>query len=366
MVDREKTIVRTSIVGILSNVLLAVMKAVIGLVTRSIAVTMDAVNNLSDVLSSVITLVAAKYASSPPDRKHPFGHGRMEYLAALIVSAIVIYAGITAAVESIKKIITPEKAEYTLTSLVFLFVAILVKIFLGRFFKRQGKKVNSGALTASGVDALYDALLSTSVLLSAIIYVCFGLSLEAYVGLIIAGFIIHTGIRIMKDTLDDVLGKRTDKRLTSSIKDILSSEEGVLGVYDLALYNYGPGKDYASVRIELPDTMKVDSVDQLTHTLERKVYEQTGVVLNGIGVYSRNTSDEVAICMREQIWQTISAHPWALQMHGFYADTKRKSLRFDVVLSFSVDRYEAFQIIQKEVQALYPDYSVLIVPDMDN
>ena len=207
-VIREKTIVRTSIVGIVTNVLLVGFKAFVGLMSNSIAIILDAVNNLSDALSSVVTIIGAKLGAKQPDKKHPLGYGRIEYLSSMIVAALVLYAGITSLVESIKKIIHPEAADYSTVTLVIISVAIAVKLILGLYVKKQGKKVNSGALVASGSDALFDAILSASVLASAIVYLIWGISLEAYVGVIIAGFIVKAGVEMMIETLNDIIGKR--------------------------------------------------------------------------------------------------------------------------------------------------------------
>ena len=231
--------------------------------------------------------------------------------------------------------------------------------------QRQGKKHNSGALVASGSDALFDAVLSASVLASAIVYLVWDISLEAYVGVIISAFIIKAGIEMMIDTVNDILGKRSDKEETDRIKSLICEEPEVRGAYDLILFNYGPEKNYASVHIELPDTMSVDDIDKLTRRIETKVYREAGVILTGIGVYSYNTSDDEAAKMRNTIMETVLAHDWALQLHGFYANTEKKTMRFDVVLSFDISRADALCILTKEVQALFPDYSLQIVPDID-
>lgn len=262
--NRDKVIVRTSIIGILTNILLAVFKAVIGILSNSIAVTLDAVNNLSDALSSIITVIGTKLAGKLPDRKHPLGYGRIEYISAMIVSGIVLYAGITSEVESVKKIIHPEKPDYSIISLVIIAVAVIVKMILGRYVKAKGEQVNSGSLVASGSDAMFDAILSGSVLVSAIIYMLNGLSLEAYVGFIIAGFIIKAGIEMMIETRNEILGVRADKEKTDRIKELLSDEPEVRGAYDLIMYNYGPDKDFASVHLELPDTMTAKEIDKLS------------------------------------------------------------------------------------------------------
>ena len=362
---REKTIVKTSIVGILTNVLLVGFKAFVGLMSNSIAIILDAINNLSDALSSVVTIIGAKLGAKQPDKKHPLGYGRIEYLSSMIVAALVLYAGITSLVESIKKIIHPEAAEYNTVTLVIISVAIVVKLILGLYVKKQGKKVNSGALVASGSDAMFDAILSASVLASAIVYLIWGVSLDAYVGVIIAGFIIKAGVEMMIETLNDIIGKREDTETTKELKQVICEEETVLGAYDVTLFNYGPNKNYGSVHVELPDTLTVDEVDRITRRIQTNVFHKTGVILTGIGVYSFNTSDDEAAKMRNTVQETVLSHEWALQMHGFYADTEQKTIRFDVVLSFDVDRKEALEILYKDVSALYSDYEILIVPDVD-
>ena len=363
--NREKAIVKTSIIGIITNVFLAGFKAAVGVIANSIAVTLDAINNLSDALSSVVTIIGAKLATKMPNKKHPLGYGRIEYLSSMIVAAIVLYAGITSAVESVKKIISPETADYGTVSLIIISVAIVVKLILGQYVKRQGKKHNSGALVASGSDALFDAVLSASVLASAIIYLLWNISLEAYVGVIISAFIIKAGIEMMIDTVNDILGKRSDKEETYRIKELICEEPEVRGAYDLILFNYGPNKNYGNVHIELPDTMSVDDIDKLTRRIETKVYRESGVILTGIGVYSYNTSSDEAAKMRNTVQETVLAHDWALQLHGFYANTENKTMRFDVVVSFDIDRAEALGILTKEVQELFPDYTLQIVPDID-
>ena len=363
--NREKTIVRTSVIGIVVNVFLVLFKAFVGFASNSIAVILDAVNNLSDALSSVVTIIGAKLGAKQPNKKHPLGYGRIEYLSSMIIAALVLYAGGTSLVESVKKIFKPGDVEYGTVSIIIISVAIIAKLILGLFVKKQGKKVNSGALVASGSDALFDAILSASVLASAIIYLIWGISLEAYVGVIIAGFIIKAGIEMMIETLNDIIGKREDAETSKELKRIICEEESVLGAYDLILFNYGPNKNYGSVHIELPDTMSVNDVDKITRKIQLDVFQKTGVILTGIGVYSFNTSDDEVAQIRNTIQKTVLSHEWALQMHGFYADTEKKTIRFDVVISFDIERKDAMEILNKEVGDLYPSYEITIIPDVD-
>ncbi|MBR3200847.1 MAG: cation transporter [Mogibacterium sp.] len=362
--QREKIIVRTSAIGIVVNLMLAAFKAAVGLISNSIAVVLDAVNNLSDALSSIITIIGAKVAGKKPDKDHPLGHGRSEYISALVVAGIVMYAGITSLVESIKKIIHPQAAHYSTVALVIIGVAVVTKILLGRYVKAKGEQTGSGALIASGTDALSDAAISLGVLITALIYAFKGISLEAYMGVIISGLIIKAGYEMISDTTSDILGRRADVEVSKKIKEIVTGEPAVLGAYDLFVHNYGPDREYASVHVELPDNMTVDQVDVLTRRLTERVYRETGVVLTGVGVYSRKT-DSKAENMRSAIEEIVLTHEWALQMHGFYVDEERKIIRFDVVMSFDISHSEGIKILKDEIAERYPGYKLIIVADID-
>lgn len=363
--EREKIIIKTSFLGIITNVFLAIFKVILGLITNSIAVILDAINNFSDALSSVVTIVGAKLASKAPDKKHPMGYGRIEYLSSMVVSAIVLYAGITSFVESVKKIFNPQIAQYSTVSIFIIGVAVVVKFILGKYVKKQGKKVNSGALIASGADSIFDSILSTSVFISAIIYTIWNISLEAYVGVLLSAFIIKSGIEMMTETIGNIIGQRQDAEISKRIKEIINEEKQVIGAYDLVLFNYGPNKYYATVHLELPDNMTVDEVDQLTRKLQLKVYNQMEIILIGVGVYSFNTKDDEAARIKNDVQKLILSHDWALQIHGFYVDIEEKNMRFDVIVSFDKDFTEAIEIITDEVQQRYPEYKIMMVPDID-
>ncbi|MBQ9464872.1 MAG: cation transporter, partial [Lachnospiraceae bacterium] len=304
-------------------------------------------------------------AGKRPDKKHPLGYGRIEYLSAMIVSAIVLYAGITSLVESIKKIIHPETPDYSRVSLIIIAAAVIVKIILGRFVKARGEKAGSQALVASGKDATFDAVLSASVLASAVIFLATGVSIEAFVGAVIAVIIIKSGIEMMIETLNDILGQRADADTVREIRGILTELPEVRGAYDLIIYNFGPNRDYASVHLELPDTMTAEEIDRLTRSAQIEVFQRTGVILTGVSVYSYNTSNDEAAIVRESVRNAVMAHDWALQMHGFYADAEAKTMRFDVVIGFEIGTKEALAQLYAEVGALYPDWQIMIVPDVD-
>ena len=257
--EREKTIVRTSILGIVANVLLAAFKAVVGVISNSIAITLDAVNNLSDALSSVITIVGTKLAGRAPDKRHPMGYGRIEYLTAMVISIIVLYAGITSAVESVQKIVSPEAPDYSAAALVVVAAGVVAKVLLGRHVQSVGRRVNADSLVASGQDALSDAVLSVSTLGAAVVYLAWGISLEAWVGAVISAFIVKAGLEMLWQTLSQILGERVSPELAEKVKSIVAEDECVLGVYDLFLSSYGPERRVGSVHVEVPDTTRLTS-----------------------------------------------------------------------------------------------------------
>nr|MBO4517564.1 cation transporter [Clostridia bacterium] len=363
---REKTITKTSVIGILTNLVLVGFKAFIGFISNSIAVILDAVNNLSDALSSFITMIGNLIAGRKPDKKHPLGHGRVEYLTAMIVAALVIYAGITAAVESVKKIINPQTPDYSAVAIIIIGVAVVVKIILGLYFRLVGKRVNSAALSASGTDALFDAILSTSVLTSAIIFVASGVSLEAYVGVIISLFIVKAGFSMLKETLDDLVGHRADRELVSAIKKTVCEDPCVHGAYDLIIHSYGPEKHIASIHVEIPDVMTADEIDDMERRIAHNVYLKHGVILTGIGIYSLNTKDDSVKNLRSHVLGLITTHDSVLQVHGFNYNKDTETVSVDVILDFDLPDMQAeMDEIQKELKTNFPQYNFRLVMDID-
>ena len=364
--SREKIVVRTSIIGIIANALLAGFKAFVGIVTGSIAIILVAVNNLSDALSSVITIIGTKIANKGQDKEHPLGHGRVEYLTAMIIAVIVLYAGITSLKESVVKIIHPERPEYTTASLIIVGVAIFVKIGLGLYVKRTGESVKSESLTNSGADALNDSIISASTLFAAIVFIVTGLSLEAYLGVIISIIIIKAGVEMLQSAYDQIVGVRIDAEMASGIRKTVSSVDGVYGVYDLLLHNYGPEFVLGSVHIEVPDTMTADEIDKIEREIQEKVLRENNVIMTSVGIYSRNTTNSRAANVRAKIIKMLREHDYILQMHGFYFNEEEKRIQFDVIIDFDApDRIALYNHIVQEVQEAYPDYTVNVALDVD-
>lgn len=366
--DRSKTIVRTSIIGIIANVLLSAAKAAVGLISGSIAITLDAVNNLSDALSSGVTVVGAKLADRKPDKKHPYGHGRIEYVSAMIIAAIVLYAGVTSLTESVKKIFDPSEVNYEVISLAIIGGAVAVKIFLGLFFIKTAKAVGSDALSASGKDALFDAIISVTTLIAAMIYIISGgkISVEAYLGGIISALIIKAGAGMVAETISKIVGERTDGEKAKAIKETITSFEEVYGAYDLILHSYGPNTTIGSVHIEIPDYMTADKIDVLEHSISEKVYAEHKVIIAGISIYSKNTRGGETERIFELVRERVMAHEHVLQIHGFYLNEEKKTIHFDVIIDFaSPDREGEFAAIKEEISGLFPEYRVSATLDSD-
>lgn len=364
--DRGKIIIRTSIIGIVANVFLASFKAVVGLMSNSIAIVLDAVNNLSDAISSVITIIGTKLARKQPDKKHPMGHGRVEYLTATVISIIVLYAGVTSFVESIKKIIEPETPDYSGVTLAIIAVGVVVKILLGRYVKGVGEKVNSNSLIASGSDATFDAVISASTLVAAVIFIYSGISLEAWLGAIISVIIMKAGFEMLRDTVSQILGERVDASFSKAIKMTIAGFPEVRGAYDLVLHSYGPDTYMGSVHIEVLDTMTARELDRLMRDITHKVYEEHKVIMEGISIYSVNTSDDKAQDILGRCREIVMCNDHVLQMHGFYADEIRKTINFDVIIEFAADdRKKIFDDIVDQISAEFPEYKVELTMDVD-
>ena len=352
--SREKTIVKTSIIGIIANVALAAFKAVIGLMTHSIAIVLDAVNNISDAGSSLITIVGTRLAGKEPDKKHPFGYGRIEYLSAMIISVIVMYAGITSFVESVKQILHPETPDYNMVSLIIVAVAVVVKILLGRYVKSVGE------------NATLDSIISASTLVAAGIFLIFHISLEAWLGAIISVVIIKSGIEMLRDTISKILGEQNDPELARNIKHTVTSFPDVQGAYDLVLNNYGPDAWNGSIHVEVPDTYSADRLDLLIRKIQMAVYKEHHVALTAVGVYSVNTRDEEVIETRKKVREIVFSHPEVKQMHGFYLVKDRKEMRFDIVVSLAAkDRRAVYRETVSDVQKAFPDYVLQAAMDTD-
>lgn len=363
--NRSAEIVRVSSRGIAVNLLLVAMKAAVGFAAGSIAVILDAVNNLSDALSSVITIVGTRLAGKAADKKHPYGHGRIEYIASLLIALIVLAAGLSSLKESVGRILHPTETDFHLYSLGIIAAAILFKLLLGRYFIAKGKQLASGALSASGQDALFDAVISLATLISAGVSMIWKVNPEGWLGIIISLFILKAGIGIVTETAGQIIGIRADSGLAGRVKEAICSFPEVGGAYDLILHSYGPDSFFGSVHIEVDEKMTVAELDALTRRIVPKVYAECGVLLT-VGVYAANSDAAEAGAIRSAIETAIAANPNILQMHGFYVSESDRNVSFDLVFDYGQQHPE--QIIAALRQALaaqFPGYQFCINLDRD-
>ena len=365
MENRSKKIVQTSIVGILANLGLVAIKAIVGLFAMSIAIIMDAVNNLSDALSSVITIVGTKLAQKKPDAKHPYGHGRVEYLTSLVISIIIIIAGSAAIIESILAIINGELPKFEIWSVILIAIAVLAKIVISFFFRHMGKKLNSEALKGSGIDALFDAFLSLGTLIAIIVAIVWSVNIEGYIGVIIGLFMIKSGIDILRTSLSSIIGERTSKETSEAIKKLVCSYPEVKGAYDLIVNNYGPDRGIGSIHIEVDDNLTAKEIHPLTRKISTQVYLEFGIIMT-VGIYASNSSNEETTKIRDAVRKEVLSHPTIKQMHGFYLDHEAKTISFDAIVDFKdKDAPMLIKEIHDRLVETFPEYKFYIVEDKD-
>ena len=363
--ERGKKIVQISIIGIITNLILVAFKAAVGFVTGSVAIIMDAVNNLSDALSSVITIIGTKLAGRKPDKKHPYGYGQIEHISSVVIAVIVLLAGFTSFKESFEKIFSPEAADYTVVSLVIIAVAVVVKFLLGRYVKSQGVKYNSEALIASGTDAVFDSAISLSTIAAAVISMLWNVSIEGWLGAIIAVIILKAGVEMLLGSLSGIIGERIDSELSKDLKKHISEYPDVQGAYDLSLHRYGPEKIIGSVHVELPDNMNAKEIHSLTRSITEDVYINYGIILT-IGIYASNTADGMFAEMKKKLSDLISAYSEILQMHGFYVDTDRMLVSFDLIIDFKSERKnDIINELTGQMKQYYPEYDFTVILDSD-
>lgn len=359
--SRQDKIVKTSVIGIVVNLILVAFKATIGILVNSIAITLDAVNNLTDALSSIITIIGTKLAGKAPDKDHPYGYGRIEYFSSVIIAAIVLWAGITALMESWPKIFNPDVTSYTTVSLVIIAVAVVVKFALGRYVKKVGEEINSQALVASGSDAFFDAILSLSTLVAAIISILWHISLEGILGVIISFVIIKASIDMLRETLDSMIGARVDSELSKKIKQSICEIPGIYGAYDLSLHNYGPEDMQGSVHVEVDDSLTAIEIQNLSRQIIQKIYKEFSIALT-IGIYARNDKYSE---IRNELDKISCEYDEVLEIHGFIVYEDQNLITFDMIVDFDADRNRVKEEILSKIKAKYPEFNYIIIDDYD-
>ena len=364
--NRIREILKTSIIAILVNVALGIFKAFVGMISKSVAITMDAVNNFTDAAGSLITIVSAHFAGKTPDKKHPFGYGRTEYLGTLLIAGIILYAGITAFSESVKSIISPETPSYSGVSLFIIVVAVVAKLLLTLYMAKTGKRVKSDSLIASSKEALGDIAISVATLLAALLYIFTGFAIEAYLGVAISVVIIKSGVDTLREIIGKILGAGAEASLVVDVKKAIVAHENVEGAFDIVLHNYGPDSYMASVHVAVPDTLSASDFDVLSREIQDDIFEKFGIYITAVGVYSVNKTDNDVIEKREKVKAIVSALEYVNQMHGFYIDDEKKQMRFDLVISFGTENRQAvYDKALAEIKKEFPDYEIEAGLDSD-
>lgn len=355
--NRSASIKKVSLISIGANVLLVIFKAAVGLISGSIAIILDAVNNLADALGSGIAILGVILAGKKPDSKHPFGYGRIEYLSAVVISAIVLFAGISSIIESVKSIFNPEPASYNWVTILIVVSAIFAKILLGGYVKKQGKKLESESLVASGTEAIGDAALSASTLLAIAASAIWGISIEGYVGAVISLMIVKAGAELMLSSLSNILGKRTQGELASEIKSEIAAVDGVLGVYDLILHDYGPDSAMGSVHVEVSDSASATDIHKIIRHIQLAVAKRFHIILT-VGIYAANTTDPEVVQMKEHVKACALQQKGVTGFHAFFMEGN--CISFDLVVDFNCNIPAACEAIKAAVLEQLPSAEVLI------
>ncbi|MBE6087588.1 MAG: cation transporter [Clostridium beijerinckii] len=356
------------IIGIVVNIILFIIKLSVGLIVSSIAIMADAFNNLSDAASSLITILGFKLSNKPADREHPFGHGRIEYLSALIVAFMVMVVGLQFIKSSFERIVNPSPVIFELVSFILLIVSIFFKIWLSRFNKFVGEKINSSALKASSADALGDVFTTTCVAISFLASKFTSFPIDGYIGMFVALFIVYAGFNLVKDTINPLLGEAPDPELVESIERMVLSYDNILGSHDLIVHNYGPGKCMASIHAEIPGNINVVDIHEVIDKAEREISK-------ALKIYLVIHIDPICIIEGEvkeaydEILSIIEKYDYIESIHDFrvVGEGDIKNLIFDVVIEpskeLSITDTELINIISEGVKKYHPSYSCVITID---
>lgn len=359
------------VVGIIVNLMLFIIKLSVGIIAKSIAVTADAFNNLSDAASSIITILGFKLSHKPADEEHPFGHGRIEYISALVVSFMVMLVGFQFIKSSFQRIINPEKVIFETIPFVLILISIGFKVWLSRFNKFVGESINSSALKAASFDALGDVITSSTVALSLLISKFTSFPIDGYIGIVVALIILYSGYSLIKETLNPLLGEAPDEELVSSIKNSVLSYDGIKGVHDLIIHNYGPGRCMASIHAEVPSNSSLVHIHEVIDKAEKEISEKLRLHLV-IHMDPICVDDEEVLKVQEELESILKESPIIKSMHDFrmVGEGDIRNLIFDVVVDSNkrekhiTDEYIKSNIIEK-VKLIHPKYNCIITVDND-
>ena len=362
--ERRKKIIGVSIIGIVANLLLGVLKAVLGLLSGSIALISDALNNITDSSSSLITIVGTKLAAKAPDKQHPFGHGRTEYLTSLLIGGIVFLTGFQSLINSVKAVFNKEDINTDITTVIIIIATIAAKILLGTFTENSGKKLNSTALIASGADAKNDAVVSVVTLISSILYMFAKISVDGIAGVIISVFILKTAYEVLSDTIKKLLGERVDGEMVRGIKDIVRNTEGVINCFDLILNDYGPDFYTGSINVEIEDERSIGEMYPILHEAQTKIYNKYNVFLV-FGFYSVDVDDERYIKIKSLLKNYKENERHIINYHGIVIDEKDKTIYCDITRDFDITSETVIENVNRILKGEFPEYNIHVNIDTE-
>lgn len=361
--NRDHEIVKASIIGIVGNTLLVVFKLIVGIASHSIAIILDGVNNATDSLSSIVTIVGTKLAGRRPDKDHPFGYGRIEYLTSVVIALIILVAGVVSLRESVLKIIHPGTPSYSVITIVVIVVAIVAKIGLGIIFHRYGKKTESGALIASGIDSNYDALLSGGTLVVALFQNVWNINIDGAVGVIISLVVCKAGIDVLRDALAPIIGTAEDRDVVNAIKKYVSTFPKVADVQDVVFDNFGRTLTIGSAHITVPDDMTAQEASELTREIAKGIQQKFDMVFT-IGIYAENRTGRYAT-MHAKLDEIAKADPDVLGVHAFYVHSKTRTCSFDLVVEIQSDAQAVTERVVQKMKEAYPAFTFDVQTDFD-
>lgn len=355
---RQGVVMATSAIGIIVNVLLASVKVAIGVLANSIAVISEGINNATDSLSSVITMVGAKLSNKRPTKKHPFGYGRIEYITSLIIAGLIIATAVELLKSSIKLIIEPQDLTVNTLTLIIIAASALVKLWLAWYTIKKGKQVNSGILVAMGTDSRNDCIVSAVTIVSAVVFIVFRFSVDAYAGIITSLFIFKAGFDILKDTLANLLGQPVEKETADELYSIIRSTPGVLNAADMILHNYGPDRYSGSVNIEMDHQMTVEQLYSTIHKLQLDIMHQKGITMV-FGIYAVDRDHSEIKQMRQQIANYVRGKEHVISYHALYLEPQTNVIYVDLVVDYELKDWNRLRTDFTEyMHGLYPDNKI--------
>lgn len=358
-------------IGIILNFILFLIKLSVGVIAGSVAIMADAFNNLSDAASSIITIIGFKLANKPADAEHPFGHGRIEYLSALIVSFLVMLVGLQFVKSSLDRILNPSTVVFELIPFILLVISIFFKLWLSKFNRTIGNKINSSALKAAATDALGDVFTSSTVVISFLLAKFTEFPIDGYIGVFVACAIIYSGYGLIKETLNPLLGEAPDPILVNNISDMVMSYENITGIHDLVVHNYGPGRVMASIHAEIPADIDIMTIHHIIDTAEREISKKLNIYLV-IHMDPICVDTEEIVEARKVVEEVLKTYPVVRSLHDFrvVGENNIKNLIFDIVVSPSDLNHEyttdiISNLIQKDIKTLQPEYNCVITVDLE-